>query len=47
MGVTAKAEDLKTAIDKAYKAVKLVNFGNAFFRTDIGQKALKAFEKEA
>lgn len=47
LGVTAKAEDLKTAIDKAYKAVKLVNFGNAFFRTDIGQKALKAFEKEA
>ena len=46
LGVTAKAEDLPSAIDKAYKAVKLVSFGNAFYRSDIGQKALKAFEKE-
>ncbi len=47
LGVTAKSEDLKSAIDKAYEAVKLVHFGNAFYRTDIGQKALKAFDKEA
>ena len=46
LGVTAKAEGLPSAIDKAYKAVKLVSFGNAFYRSDIGQKALKAFEKE-
>lgn len=47
LGVTAKAEDLKSAIDRAYEAVKLVRFDNAFYRSDIGQKALKAFEKEA
>jgi len=47
LGVTAKAEDLKSAIGKAYQAVKLVRFNNAFYRSDIGQKALKAFEKEA
>lgn len=47
LGVTAKAVDLKTAIEKAYEAVKLVSFKNAFFRNDIGQKALKAFDKEA
>lgn len=47
LGVTAKAADLQSAIDKAYDAVKLVHFGNAFYRSDIGQKALKAFEKEA
>ncbi len=46
LGVTATADDLKSAIDKAYGAVKHVHFENAFYRTDIGQKALKAFEKE-
>jgi len=46
LGVTAKAEDLTSAIDKAYEAVKLVHLENAFYRTDIGQKALKAFVKE-
>ena len=46
LGVTAKAADLQSAIDKAYEVVKLVHFGNAFYRNDIGQKALKAFEKE-
>lgn len=47
LGVTAKADDLKSAIDKAYETVKLVSLDNAFFRSDIGQKALKAFEQEA
>ena len=47
LGVTAKAADLQSAVDKAYNAVKLVHFGNAFYRNDIGQKALKAYEKEA
>ncbi len=46
LGVTAKSGDFKTAIDKAYEAVKLVGFGNAFYRKDIGQRALKAFKKE-
>ncbi|PKM74050.1 MAG: phosphoribosylamine--glycine ligase [Firmicutes bacterium HGW-Firmicutes-16] len=46
LGVTAKADTLKSAIDKAYKAVNLVHIKNAFYRKDIGQKALKAFEKD-
>ncbi len=40
LGVIGKANDLKTAIDIAYENVKGVNFSNAYFRTDIGKKAL-------
>ncbi len=47
LGVASTAENLPSAIDKAYEGVKLVRFDNAFYRCDIGQKALKAFEKEA
>jgi len=47
LGVTARAGDLKSAVEKAYEAVKLVSFENAFYRRDIGQKALGALEKEA
>ena len=43
LGVTAVSEDLPSAIDKAYKAVDKVHFGNAFYRHDIGQRALSAF----
>ena len=42
LGVTATAEDLPAAIEKAYKAVEKVHFENAYFRRDIGAKALKA-----
>ncbi len=42
LGVTAVSDDLKTAIDDAYKAVKQVDFSNGFYRNDIGAKALKA-----
>ena len=45
LGVTAKAENLESAIDKAYSAVKLVHFKNAFYRNDIGRKALKAYKE--
>ena len=41
LGVTDTAPDLKTALDKAYENVKKVNFANAFYRKDIGAKALK------
>ncbi len=41
LGVTENAPTLKQAIDKAYATVKLVSFDNAYYRTDIGQKALK------
>ncbi|NCC68748.1 MAG: phosphoribosylamine--glycine ligase, partial [Clostridia bacterium] len=42
LGVTAAAYDLKAAIDKAYDAVGKVGFKNAYYRQDIGQKALQA-----
>ena len=41
LGVTDNAPTLKEAIEKAYETVKLVSFDNAYYRTDIGQKALK------
>jgi len=36
LGVTAVDDTLKTAIDKAYKAVSLVSFEGAHYRRDIG-----------
>ena len=44
LGVTGTAEDLKSAIEKAYERVEKVHFDNAFYRRDIGQRALKALE---
>ena len=41
LGVTATADSLKDAIAKAYAAVEKTRFENAFYRRDIGQKALK------
>ena len=40
LGITENAPTLAEAIDKAYETVKLVSFDNAYYRTDIGQKAL-------
>ena len=45
LGVTATAPTLKDAICNAYKKVETIKFGNAYYRTDIGQRALKAEEK--
>ncbi len=42
LGVTETADTLKEAIDKAYQTVETVEFENAFYRKDIGQRALKA-----
>lgn len=42
LGVTATADTLKDAIDSAYKNVEKVHFGNAFYRHDIGKRALLA-----
>ena len=42
LGVTATADTLKDAIDSAYKNVEKVHFGNAFYRRDIGKRALLA-----
>ena len=45
LGVTAIGDTLKDAIACAYQKVDKVQFGNAFYRKDIGAKALKAGEK--
>ena len=44
LGVTATAADLKSAIKEAYRLTEGVQFGNAYFRHDIGGRALKAME---
>ena len=36
---------LEKAIESAYKLVEKVHFDNAFYRHDIGQRAMKAFEE--
>jgi len=41
LGVTAVDNDLKAAIDKAYRAVSLISFEGMHYRRDIGHKALK------
>ena len=43
LGVTAVAYDLKKAIKKAYKKVDKIKFANAYYRSDIGKRALKAY----
>ena len=42
LGVTAIGDTLADAIDKAYANVPKVKFDNAFYRHDIGARALKA-----
>ena len=42
LGATAVADTLSDAIDSAYAMVDLIRFDNAFYRHDIGAKALKA-----
>ena len=44
LGVVATADSLKEAIDKAYERAKLIQFDNAYFRKDIGRRALDAQE---
>ncbi len=44
LGVTAVADDLKTAVEFAYDAVKEVKFENARCRSDIGKRALAAIK---
>lgn len=41
LGVTALGDTIPSAIEKAYSACKLIHFDGAFYRKDIGQKALK------
>ena len=46
LGCTATAADLPAAIEAAYGMVKRISFGNAYYRTDIGSKALAALGKD-
>ncbi len=40
LGVTALGRDIKEAIDRAYGAVREISWEGAYFRTDIGKKAV-------
>ena len=45
LGITAVADSLPEAIELSYKKVNKVHFDNAFYRKDIGKRALKAMEE--
>ena len=45
LGVVAVENDLTTAIKKSYSSIKKVHFDNAFYRNDIGAKALKVLKE--
>jgi phosphoribosylamine--glycine ligase len=42
LGVTAVADTLEDAISGAYEKVKKVNFASAYYRKDIGARAMQA-----
>ena len=42
LGAVARAETLPAAIEKAYTLAEKIHFDNAYYRKDIGQRALKA-----
>jgi len=41
LGVTARAPDLKTAVERAYEGVSKISFEGAHYRKDIAARALK------
>ncbi|NLH50519.1 MAG: phosphoribosylamine--glycine ligase [Myxococcales bacterium] len=45
LGVTAKGAGIRESIDLAYRAVKQISFEKAYYRNDIGQKALRRPEE--
>ena len=45
LGVVAIGDNLMSAIDKAYLNVSKVHFDNAFYRKDIGQRAMLVFNQ--
>jgi phosphoribosylamine---glycine ligase len=45
LGVTARAADLKTAVDRAYQAVGKIGFEGAIYRKDIAARALNGPDK--
>jgi len=46
LGVTEVADSLEAAVSNAYGDVERISFKNAFYRKDIGQRALHAAEAE-
>ena len=42
LGVSARGENLAEAVQRAYENVEKVHFANAFYRKDIGRRALEA-----
>ena len=44
LGVVATADNLENALKKAYREVEKVHFDNAFYRHDIGKRALDALK---
>ncbi len=44
LGVTAVEDNLKCAVKASYELVKQISFDNAFYRNDIGAKALAVLE---
>lgn len=46
LGITALGHDLSSAVSGAYAGVETVSFENAFYRKDIGKRALQAAEME-
>ena len=45
LGVTAVADTLPEAIEKAYEKVAEIHFENAYYRHDIGKRAMEAYGK--
>lgn len=45
LGVVAREKTLQEAVKKAYERTGRIKFENAFYRKDIGKKALKALEE--
>lgn len=45
LGVTEISDSLEDAVKKAYASVEKISFGNAFYRRDIGARALKVRTK--
>ena len=44
LGVTNVAPTLKEAVKRSYDDVSRIKFDNAYYRTDIGARALRALE---
>ena len=45
LGVTSVAESLEDAIRASYEKAEKIKFDNAYYRTDIGKRALAAYKK--